>query len=686
MNTDEEVQVRGASAWQRLEADAGGRSPSRFEMRLREIESRSDGLNLTPGAIHLAAEIAALEPDLDDDQRIALIVLIVVSLAALQEGSTRFPVTGLESREPMARMLEALCGAGIAGTMASSIDALLGSDAASGVIGRDPNDYKPLIYLQPFVYHQRIRAAETALAAGLTALIAGKQGTAIEIEIDPRLLRQALSDIAGRAATEGSMRLSDEQRDAVAAAVRSRLTVISGGPGTGKTSIVLAILRVLVRLGMAPQEVALTAPTGKAAYRMDECIRAGLAQLKTRDPHDDALAADCPAASTIHRLLGYSPGLARFRYHRNNPISAAVVIVDEGSMLDLALMERLVDAIRPGARLIVLGDADQLPSVAAGVVFRDLMPPAVEIGETKANGLAASRVQLNRSYRVDPSDAPGRAIPALARLINEGNTGAMQASGSEGRPLVVRRASAVELEFSGVEHLIDFAGPSAAFLERWYREWVRGGAEIRELAAGVYTARENGFDHPECDRLRALFDHLAAARVLCVTRVFETGADRINQRLHRLAAEDPGVGAGHDRFIIGEPLIVSRNDYQRMLFNGDQGIALRVRSPGGEPLAMAVFPRADNFVAFRLDALEDEIELGCAMTVHKAQGSEFDSIAVILPAKKIHMLTREILYTAVSRARKSVVVIGDETIFSLATSCKVERYSGLREQLTALAL
>jgi exodeoxyribonuclease V alpha subunit len=671
------------TAWRRFELETGVEAQSPFERRLREIESGSEVLNLKRDAVHLAVEIAALEPYLDDEQRLALIALVVVSLAALQEGSTRFPVTGESAREPMQRMLGPLCAdASAAITCSISIDRLLSSGAAAGVIGRDPKQPAPLLYLPPYVYHQRIRAAETALAARLAALIAGEKPT-----VDEERLQRALSEVASipGAADGNAFKLSDEQRDAAAAALGSRLTVISGGPGTGKTSIVLAILRLMVRLGSGPETVALAAPTGKAAYRMGECIREGLSHLKGGDHDDERLIAAGLAPSTIHRLLDYSPGLARFRRHRNNPLPHSTIIIDEGSMLDLTLMERLLDAIAIAAptRLIVLGDADQLPSVAAGAVFRDLILATTASPPIRSDRLSCACVRLRHSYRLNTAEASGRTISSLASAINEG-VAEMTQAGEDGRPIVAQRRSVAELGFTGAEYLPQ--GPSGAFLDRWYAERVRGDREIRALVQRDYAGSASGFafDGDERDRLGRLFAHLAGSRILCVTRVFDRGADRINDRLHRRAAEEAGLLADRNRFIAGEPLMMTRNDYERMLFNGDQGIAVRVRLPAGAPHLMAVFPRGNNFVAFALDALQSELELCYAMTVHKAQGSEFDAVALILPDADIPILTREILYTAISRARNSALIVGDEKILRLASSRKVERCSGLSEQLAAL--
>jgi exodeoxyribonuclease V alpha subunit len=166
-----------------------------------------------------------------------------------------------------------------------------------------------------------------------------------------------------------------------------------------------------------------------------------------------------------------------------------------------------------------------------------------------------------------------------------------------------------------------------------------------------------------------------------VTRVFETGSEIINAHLHARAAENAAVAARLAPFVVGEPLLVLRNDYERGLFNGDQGLRLWVRRGDARQIPMAVFPRGRNFVAFRFEAIREFVELAYAMTVHKAQGSEFDSTAIVLPEKPIAILTRELIYTAVSRSKSSVVVIGAESTLKAAIDTPVERFSGLAERI-----
>jgi exodeoxyribonuclease V alpha subunit len=678
---DERYQRLGVTTvWLRHQTSVGAEDRGgEFRRRLRQIETGAAELNLDAATVHLAAEIASLEASLDDERRLALILLITASLAALQEGSTRLPVVGAQAREPMARILRALCGDafGAAGpdAMANAIAALLDAGAAPHVIGSHREDYRPLIYLAPFIYHHRVLLAEHRLAELLASRMA-----AAPPDAGDKILSAALADTFSRPSEVAGrkMVLSDEQREAVANACTHRLVLISGGPGTGKTSIILAIARVLSRIGVKPEQIALAAPTGKAAFRMGESINEGLARIADPAAADLMLKAACPQPSTIHRLLGYSPSSRRFNYHRNNPLDAAVVVVDEGSMLDLSLMERLAGAIKPDARLIMLGDADQLPSVAAGAVFRDLASELPQASDRR-NGTAALCTRLTRNYRMDTTDPAGRAVFTLARAIN--SAGVNAADGAAPPNPLARVDRPAQLRFEGVELL---AGNALAepFLDRWYEARIKA-EEIDALSARVFTADERGFDAAAQSGLERIFDHLAASRILCFTRMLATGSGRINASLHRRRAD--ALGRAPEReFLPGEPVIVTRNDYERMLFNGDQGVIVRVRRPGGRAAAMAVFKRAGKFDAFHLAGLRELLELCYATTIHKAQGSEFDAVAILMPERDLPILTREALYTGVTRSRRSVVMAGSEELLRAGIARGIERFSGLGEELTML--
>jgi len=647
--------------------DAAYGDEAEFRRRLRQIELGAQAFNLDSSAVHMAAEIATFEADLDSIRRLALIVLIVASLIAIEEGSTRLPATGDESRETMRRILTPLCGDAFgedgARTIAGEIDQLLASGAAPSVVGR-PGEYKPLLYIPPFIFHQRIRAAELRLAESV-----GPRFKMRITDTEKAAVAHTTGDVLARPAFLGGrdVSMSEEQRTAVVNAASRNLALISGGPGTGKTSTILAILRVLIRLGVEPREIALAAPTGRAAFRMGESVRQGIATVREPGSADQFLAAACPGSSTVHRLLGYSPERGTFAHHSNNPLAASVVVIDESSMLDLLLTERLLASLRPESRLIMLGDADQLPSVAAGAVFRDL----VRVAEKSYAGICT---RLTQSFRTDASGERGQAIRLLTRGINRGS---IDAPGGE--TLLTERATPDELRFERVEFVNGSGAQLERFLERWYAADV-GTDPIASLKNKIYPEDDHGFDAAAVADLRRIFDHFGALRILCVTRVLHTGADAINAGIHRRVSNEAGASRERWGFLAGEPVMVVRNDYHRMLFNGEQGIVVNV-SRGGRKTLKAVFLRDGDYLAFDLTTLRESLELCYATTIHKAQGSEFDKVAMILPDQDMPILTRELLYTGVSRARRSVVIHGNIDLLRAAVARKGTRHSGLGDLL-----
>jgi exodeoxyribonuclease V alpha subunit len=665
--------LRGA--WRRFEISGGGRTGN-LENRLRALEEKVGDLNLERDAVHLAAELAALEPNLDDDARFALIVLTIVTLAALAQGSTRFPVTGEISREPMQHMLGALVGSDGAASeiVRRSIEDLLLNRGVARVVGRTELDRTPLLFLAPFVAHARSRALERRLVDSITAR--RKRAEPFEAA----RIERALDDVLERPGFAGDacIELSTEQLSAVRTAIGSPLALISGGPGTGKTSIVVAILRVLARLKVSPHEITFAAPTGRAAIRLRDAVTAALAGITAPSGEDEQLLAAGLDALTVHRLLGYSPDRGMFLHHRNNPVAARAVMVDEASMLDLAMMERLVGAVAAEAQLVFLGDVDQLPSVSAGAAFRDLVPL------DRAHPLSKFSVRLTRNYRTPSSSPTGAAIVEVCRRINAGDQTLAAGADWEGRHGPRVRSKVEEIEFSGVELLPTPSGGLDEFLDRWEREQIVGRAEIQSLLDREYAISRNTNSKEDRGSLTRLCDYRARTRILCATRVGLSGSEAINARMHRrMLLERSGRTIRAAPMIPGDPVIVVRNDYDRSLFNGDQGVVVNALDSDGRHYGAVVFVRGTNFAVFRLDMLGDLLELGYATTVHKAQGSEFDIAAVMLPERDLPVLTRELLYTAVSRCRRGVVIVGDPRLLGAGIARKADRYSGVAAELAA---
>ncbi len=490
----------------------------------------------------------------------------------------------------------------------------------------------------------------------------------------------ALRDVQERPVSlaAGALALTDEQCAAVRASLESTVTIVSGGPGTGKTTIVLSILRALLRLGVGCEEIALSAPTGKAANRLGAAIQTGREGIANVAPPDREIAF-LAEPRTLHRLLGYSSATGSFHHHENNRLAERVVIVDEASMIDLALLERLVRSLREDGRLILLGDAHQLPSVEAGAVLRDLLT----VGEQDPHR-GPRAVKLTQSHRMRSDDLNGRNLLTVAGTINQGIVPRFDTA-RFADDLIVERGSALELNFQGVEFLPVPAGPEVldAFLTRWREAAPLPHSDLARLIAHDYAKIGDTFRDDDQIRLRALFDYWDSFRILCVTRVLETGTDRINALLHERALNDRGQGDSED-LIVGEPVMMQVNDYQRMIFNGDQGVILNVADRVWTRAApMVVFRRSEGFAAFHLESLRSSLVLSYAMTVHKAQGSEFDRVALFLPDRDLPINTREILYTALTRARKSAVILGDRAIFEIGIKKTMDRDSGIVEKLRA---
>ena len=451
---------------------------------------------------------------------------------------------------------------------------------------------------------------------------------------------------------------ADRQKLAAAVSALGRVSVLAGGPGTGKTTTVARLLALLRDQPGPALRIALAAPTGKAAARLEEAVRAATAQL---DPEDQGRLGEV-TASTLHRLLGWlSSSRSRFRHDATNQLPHDVVIVDEMSMVSLTLMARLLEAVRPSARLVLVGDPDQLSSVEAGAVLADIArapgPPDADLGQRLIElGLIADHetapvhgvVQLTHTWRF------GGAIDALARAI--------RAADADGAIAVLRSgASDVHLGEIDLE-----AAPSEATA----RALGSMTAQVRATGVAMLDAARSG-------NVGAALAALDRHRLLCAHRRGPYGVLRWGLEVERWLAEAiPGYGEDGEWYV-GRPLLVTANDYEMSLYNGDTGVI--VETPGGVRAAFARGAAAKLFSPVRLDA----IQTVHAMTVHRAQGSQFDSVSFVMPPPNSPLLTRELLYTAVTRARRNVLLIGSEEAIRIAVQRPANRASGLRHRLAA---
>jgi len=458
----------------------------------------------------------------------------------------------------------------------------------------------------------------------------------------------------------------DWLRVAAALALRGRLAIVSGGPGTGKTTTVVNLLACLIEQDPGCR-IALAAPTGKAAARMTEAMRQRAAHLP------DAIRSRLPTESfTIHRLLGVTPSGGGFMHHAGNLLAIDALVVDEASMLDLALATKLLEAVPPAARIVLLGDKDQLAAVESGAVFSelnadpslseacradlaslcgvaadDLVPPA----PTEVSALRDAVVWLRHNFRFASDSGIGR----LATHINAGRAGDalawLRASDEPG----VRWLDDATAASSGAAH--------SAVIERVMDAYAPFLASVRGGAADIAA-------------IASAFGHF---RVLCALRDGPRGVEAINAEIERRFRRALGGLDGDPRsaWYPGRPVLVARNDYVLKLFNGDVGIALK--DVNGE--LKVHFAQADGgwraIAPQRLPAHETAF----AMTVHKAQGSEFDHVLVLLPTQHSRLLTRELLYTAVTRARRCVTLCADAELLAATIETTTRRHSGLLARL-----
>jgi exodeoxyribonuclease V alpha subunit len=564
--------------------------------------------------------------------------------------------------------LSALATAGDAAAARRDVAGWRAALLASAIVGTPeaPGALPLILDADDRLYLHRYFDYERRLALRLTrARHAGGDATRAMGATDAtQALRAQLAELfaANAARLEGA---ADWQQLAAALALRGRLTVISGGPGTGKTTTVVNLLACLVAMDPGCR-IALAAPTGKAAARMTDAIRQRAQhlppELRERMPGE---------SSTVHRLLGVTP--SGFVHDAANPLPVDALVVDEASMLDLALATRLLEAVPLAARIILLGDKDQLAAVESGAVFAELsvdpsLTPACIADLSALTGTPAAAI-------VPPAPATPSALrdcavwftqtyrfardSGIGRLAHDINTG--------------RAADATAWLRAGSD-------PDVAWLDTPAHAPLD--AALREMGAGYAAyAQALAVAAPQVADVTEAFGRF---RVLCAMREGPRGVVALNAamtRRLRAALHLPGLaeGAGASPWFAGRPVLVLANDYVLRLYNGDIGIAL----PDPEGRLLVHFPDAAADGGFRAIAPVrlPRHETAFAMTVHKSQGSEFDGVLVMLPEQRSRVLTRELLYTAVTRARRRVTLVTDAAVLEQAIATPTERHSGLLTRL-----
>ena len=454
----------------------------------------------------------------------------------------------------------------------------------------------------------------------------------------------------------------DWQKVAAFTSLTKRFCVISGSPGTGKTTTIVRILALILEQTRSSNlRIALSAPTGKAAAKLQEAIKRGKKKLNCPDKIKEAIPEE---ASTLHRLLGSIPGSPYFRHHANNLLSVDVVVVDEASMVDLALMSKLTQALPAEARLILLGDKDQLASVEAGAVLGDICHrgyvhsfsrpfrkhlkrvmgyeiPSQPKGRG-SSGMEDSIVQLHKSFRFSAESG----IRVVSQAVNSGDAD-----------------RAITLLQGGQYRDIKWRDlPRPAGLPYILKDTIiRGFRDYLE-----------GRDTPE------IFRRFDGFRILCAIREGPYGVVALNTLVEQILKKEKLIETGK-RWYAGRPFLITRNDYHLRLFNGDVGIILP--DPQADNELRAFFLAADGAVRKFHPLRLPEHETVYAMTVHKSQGSEFRRVFLLLPERDVPILTRELIYTGITRAKERIEIWGTEAVLRAAVSRRIERRSGLGDAL-----
>ncbi len=611
---------------------------------------------LGPADVHAAVAISRLAGEADDRVRLALALAVravragsvCIDLAEMHTTSfdtseVKIDVSTLPWPEP-----EAWLAAVRASPMVSD--------------GHDQLGGRPLRLAYGLLYLERYWLQEEEVR---TEWLQREGGTPPEVDL--ARLAEALDRLfTGSGLPAGE---PDQQRLAAAVSALRWVSVIAGGPGTGKTTTVARVLALLLDQPGSEQRpgrrlrIALAAPTGKAAARLEEAVRDATSRL----PAGDRERLGDLGASTLHRLLGWLPGSrGRFRYHRGNHLPYDVIVVDETSMVSLTLMARLLEAVRPDARLVFVGDPDQLSSVEAGAVLADIAAAPGSDDAALAGSLgtlgqgAGGSTPVHGVVRLSHTWRYGGAIDDLAQAIRKSDPDAA---------IAVLRSGAPDVVF--VESDLDRADPPG--LEP-LRDQVRSSGRVTHDAAAAGAVEE---------ALSGLDQH----RLLCAHRqgpfgVARWGAEAEHWLIDAFgswAVPSEGSVGRRDRaaeWYPGRPLLITANDYELGLYNGDTGVV--VTTPDGPRAAFARGAKPTVVSPVRLDA----VQTVHAMTVHRAQGSQFGCVSFIVPPPDSPLLTRELLYTAVTRATDRVQVFGTVDAIRRAILHPANRASGLRPRLS----
>ena len=592
----------------------------------------------------------------------ALAIVLMAMFAALQEGSLCLDL----SQDKFINGLPANTRKKAAKTIDHFLSGL-NEGKYQKLITKNGDQYMPLILYEfrgrQLLYFQKYFVHESQLKKRMDAFLNTEVSYNIsDPEIESLLEEIYSNSLAIRVVPDNTPIKRDlHQIKAIRLALKSQFSIISGGPGTGKTSLMVNILRCLVRAGVPSSQIIFGAPTGRAAQRMTETVQNNIATIQ--EPSAEDLDLLNLKGSTLHKILRYRSFDHDFYYRETNPLPASVVLIDEVSMVDVVMLDKFLQAISSEkTKLIFLGDKDQLPSVEAGSVFAEMIPDG-----TRAEKFKDRFVVLQKVYR------SGVNLLELANQTNKGVFPPLTA-------VTFKNALSIDPD--------QWAFVNAESFDKWQEhlyQWIKyqyfsslpGNQKsfkdliikVGEMAADQIVSSENGLY-----LLDQIFVAVERARILSFLRRGIYGCTVINTLIaNYLITEFDPLAKRQSVIFSGAMIIITRNDYSKELFNGDVGLIIK----DSNGTYRAFFYRSGAYISFPVNMLPSW-ELAFAMTVHKSQGSEFDDILLVLPDDENHrLLTRQIVYTGITRAKKRVLLYGSPQALNNALEKKIQRQSGL---------
>jgi exodeoxyribonuclease V alpha subunit len=509
------------------------------------------------------------------------------------------------------------------------------------------DDEQPLVYQLQRVYLRRYWKFETEVADNIRAMLDEI------ITIDKVAAKNIISTLFNAPAFEAI----DKQKLAVANALNKKLIVIAGGPGTGKTTTVAKLLIALQQLHNNSLTIAMAGPTGKSAQRLNESLEDSKKKIASQCQLDVTTLDSIPTnASTVHRLLGVIKQSHNFKHDQYKLLDIDVLLIDEISMIDLPMMARVLRALPIHARLILLGDADQLASVEVGSILADIAPRGVS-GYSQGNCDYLAEL-TDETLDVNPAGLDHLSLLTFShRFKDDGGIGKLASAVISGD----QNASwnLLDVGDSEIERVAN----------QPFAHW------LNELFVKYYLPIFNASSIDDA------FNALDNFRILSALRKGEYGVETINNSIEKIL-KTRGVIKGNSNLYAGRPIMVCANDYGLSLYNGDIGLLW----PNADGKLQAVFPIGEDEFGQRTyrwitPARLPVVETVFSMTIHKTQGSEFNSVAIVLPEKETPLLSRELLYTGITRAKKHIQFYGNEKVFKRSVVKKVLRHSALKERL-----